>query len=196
VERAAVIAATARISLHQQVFVETLQEAITSDPAWQGGWYAQGTDVRNGMDRMARIVATAGWSTEFYQQERWRSVIGMSSLDDFINGVMKAYFEPMDPNALLCQMHKWQRADVSRHAGGNLSAALSRITAKTMILPISHDMFFPPQECEADCALVPGAVLRVIQSPEGHMGLNGFEPGYMAQVDGYLAALLDTGAAQ
>ena len=30
VERAAVIAATARISLHQRVFVETLIEAVTS----------------------------------------------------------------------------------------------------------------------------------------------------------------------
>jgi homoserine O-acetyltransferase/O-succinyltransferase len=192
VERAAPIASTARISLHQQVFVETLIEALTSDPAWNGGWYTSGLDVRGGMDRLARIVATAGWSAEFYQSERWRSVIGMSSLDDFINGVMKAYFEPMDPNVLLAQMHKWQRADVSRHTGGDLAAALARITAKTMVMPISHDQFFPPQECAADCHLVPGAMLRVIQSPEGHMGLNGFEPEYMAQVDRNLIELLAT----
>jgi homoserine O-acetyltransferase/O-succinyltransferase len=190
VERAAVIAATARISLHQRVFVQTLIEAITADPAWNGGWYASGLDVRGGMDRMARIVATAGWSTQFYQDERWRSIIGMSSLDDFINGVMKAYFEPMDPNALLCQMHKWQRADVSRLAGGDLAAALRRITAKTMVMPISHDLFFPPQECEADSRLVPGALFRVIHTPEGHMGLNGFEPDYMRQVDSHLTELL------
>lgn len=190
VERVAPIAATARISLHQQVFVETLKEAIVSDPRWNGGWYASGLDVRDGMDRMARIVAVLGWSAEFYQQERWRSVIGMSSLDDFVNGVMKAYFEPMDPNALLSQMHKWQRADVSRHADGDLANALARISAKTMIMPISHDQFFPPHECEADCALVPNARLRVIQCPEGHMGLNGFEPGYMQQVDRYLGELL------
>lgn len=190
VERAAVIAATARISLHQRVFVETLVEAITSDPAWNGGWYASGLDVRGGIDRMARIVATAGWSAQFYQDERWRSILGMSSLADFINGVMKAYFEPMDPNALLCQMHKWQRADVSGHAGGDLAAALARITAKTMVMPISHDLFFPPNECEADSQLVPGAQFRMIHSPEGHMGLNGFEPDYMRQVDCYLTELL------
>lgn len=196
VERAAPIASTARISLHQRVFVETLIEAITSDPGWNGGWYTSGLDVRGGMNRMARIVATAGWSTEFYQQERWRTVIGMSSLDDFINGVMKAYFEPMDPHVLLCEMHKWQRADVARHAGGDLAAALARIRAKTMVIPISHDQFFPPSECEADSLLVPGAVFRVIQSPEGHMALNGFEPGYMAQVDTYLAELLNMQADQ
>ncbi|MFX8645067.1 hypothetical protein ABTM18_20225, partial [Acinetobacter baumannii] len=82
---------------HQQVFVEAMKEAITSDPRWNGGWYTSGLIVREGMDRMARIMATLGWSTQFYQEERWRSIVGMSSLDDFINGVMKAYFEPMDP---------------------------------------------------------------------------------------------------
>jgi homoserine O-acetyltransferase/O-succinyltransferase len=190
VERAAPIAATARVSLHQRVFVDTLIEAITSDPAWNGGWYASGLDVRGGMDRMAKIVATLGWSAEFYQEERWRTIIGMSSLDDFINGVMKAYFEPMDPNVLLYEMHKWQRADVSRHAGGDLAAAMKRLKAKTFVISISHDQFFPPHECEADCKLIEGAETRVIQCPEGHMGLNGFEPGYMEQVDRYLSELL------
>lgn len=46
VERAAPIAATARISLHQQVFVEAMKEAITSDPRWNGGWYKSGLIVR------------------------------------------------------------------------------------------------------------------------------------------------------
>lgn len=190
VDRAAPIAATARISPQQQVFVESLKEAITSDPAWRGGWYASGGEVRDGMDRMARIVAVLGWSPVFYRQERWRSVLGMSSLDDFLNGVMKAYFGPMDPNVLLCQMHKWQRADVSRHAGGDLAAALGRIRARLMVMPISHDQFFPPGECKADSLAVPGALFRVIRSPEGHMGLNGFEPGYMQQIDRCLTELL------
>lgn len=192
VERVAPIAATARVSKHQIVFVQSLEEAITSDPAWNGGWYASGLDVRNGMDRLAKIVATLGWSREFYQEDRWNTVLGMSSLDDFINGVMKAYFEPMDPNVLLCEMHKWRRADVGRHAGGDLGRALGRISAKTCIMPIDHDLFFPPDECAEDCAHIEGATLRVIQSKEGHMGLNGFEPGYMAQVDAALNALLAT----
>lgn len=192
VVRAAPIAATARISSHQKVFVQTLEEAIMSDPAWQGGWYTSELDVRNGMDRMAKIVATLGWSREFYQEERWASVLGMSSLDDFINGVMKAYFEPMDANVLLCEMYKWQRADVSRHTGGDLGNALGRINAKTCIMPISHDLFFPLNECEEDCKYIAGATVKVIESKEGHMGLNGFEPNYMEQVDSYLSELLAT----
>jgi homoserine O-acetyltransferase len=190
VKRAAPIAATTRISLHQINFTETLQEALTSDPAWRNGWYEKNTDVRDGMDRMAKIVASQGWSREFYQEERWRSVLGMSSLKDFINGVMKAYFEPMDPNVLLCAAWKWQRADVSRNTGGDLAASLQRIKAKTYVMPISHDMWFPPNECEADQKMIPGASLRVITSKEGHFALNGFEPKYMEQVDAHLSELL------
>lgn len=190
VARAAPIASTAQVSMHQKVFVQSLEEAIKSDPKWNGGWYSSGIDVRDGMDRMAKIVATLAWSAQFYQERRWDAVLGMSSLDDFINGVMKAYFEPMDPNVLLCEMHKWQRADVARHAGGDLSAALKRIKAKTYVMPISHDLFFPPHECEEDCKMIPGAEFRVIETKEGHMGLNGFEPGYMEQVDRYLKQLL------
>ncbi|MEM9999257.1 MAG: alpha/beta fold hydrolase [Pseudomonadota bacterium] len=190
VKRAAPIAATARISMHQEIFVQALEEAIMADPNWANGWYARGSDVRDGMDRLAKIVATLGWSTQFYQEKRWQSVLGMSSLDDFINGVMKAYFEPMDPNVLLCEMHKWRRSDVARHTGGDLAAALGRITAITSIMPISHDLFFPPNEHEEDCRLISGAKIRVIETKEGHMGLNGFEPGYMEQVDRHLSELL------
>lgn len=192
VERAAPIAATARASLHQKVFVRALEGAIKSDPAWNNGWYASGLDVRDGMDRMAMIVSTLGWSREFYQEERWKTVLGMSSLDDFLNGFMKAYFEPMDPNALLCEMYKWQRADVGRHEGGDLAKALARITAKTCVMPIDHDLFFPPNECENDCKMIAGAKLSVIESKDGHFALNGVEPNYMAQVNAALGELLAT----
>jgi homoserine O-acetyltransferase/O-succinyltransferase len=190
VKRAAAIAATAQNTFHDFMFTETLVEALTSDPAWNGGWYEKGEDVRDGLSRVAKIFAVMGWSTEFYKQKRWGSLLGMSSERDFINGVMRAYFAPMDPNNLLSKAWKWQRGDVARHTNGDLKAALARIKAKVFTMPISHDMIFPPCDCEAEHALIPGGELRTIQSIEGHMALNGFEPAYMAQVDKYLSELL------
>lgn len=118
----------------------------------------------------------------------------MSSLTDFMNGVMKASFEPMDPNNLLCQIWKWQRADVSSNTQGDLSAALGSIKAKMYVMPVSHDMFFPPNEAAEDQAKVPNSELRIIESKEGHFALNGFEPDYMEQVDRHLRALLSVKA--
>src|SRR5215813_12620643 len=73
--------------------------------------------------------AVMGWSTEFFQENRHKA-LGFSSMDDFIINFMYAYFSPMDPNNLLCMAWKAQRADVSRHTGGDLRAALNRIKAK------------------------------------------------------------------
>jgi homoserine O-acetyltransferase/O-succinyltransferase len=190
VKRAAVVAATARNTFHDFMFTETLMEAVTSDPRWNGGWYERGEGVRDGLSRMAKIFAVMGWSTEFYEKKRWQSLLGMSSERDFIHGVMRAYFAPMDANNLLCQAWKWQRGDVSRQASGDLAKALERITAKFYVMPVSHDMFFPPRDCEAEHRLIANAEFRVIEAIEGHMALNGFDPAYMAQVDTHLRELL------
>ncbi|MCJ0762261.1 alpha/beta fold hydrolase [Variovorax terrae] len=190
VQRAAVLAATARNTFHDFMFTETLIESVTSDPAWKNGWYARSEDVRDGLSRLAKIFAVMGWSTEFYEKKRWNTLLGMSSERDFINGVMRAYFAPMDANDLLCKAWKWQRGDVSRHTGGDLAAALGRIRAKVYTMPISHDMFFPPRDCEAESRLIPNGELRVIDSIEGHMALNGFDPAYTAQVDAHQRELL------
>jgi homoserine O-acetyltransferase len=45
---------------------------------------------------------------------------------------------------------KWRHDDVSLHKGSDLSAALGRIKAKTYAVPFSGDMFFPPDDCEAE----------------------------------------------
>lgn len=194
VKRAAVVAATARNTFHDFLFTETLVEAVTSDPQWNGGWYERSEDVRDGLDRLARLFAVMGWSTEFYEKKRWQSLLGMSSERDFIHGVMRAYFAPMDANDLLCMAWKWQRGDVSRHTAGDLAKALGRITAKCCVMPISHDMFFPPRDCEAEHRLIPQSAFRVIEAVEGHMALNGFDPAYVTQVDRHLRELLDSAA--
>ena len=171
------------------LFTQRLIEAITSDPAFRGGWYSAGEDVRDGLARHAGIWSVMGFSTEFWKQEAWRP-LGFSSVEDFQVGFMEAYFGVMDPNALLCMAWKWQRGDVSRHTGGDLAAALGRITAKTFVMPIDEDMFFPPRDCRAEQELVAGSELRVIASTAGHLGLFGIEPAYMEQVDRHLGELL------
>lgn len=189
VKRAAPIAGTARNTVHDFLFTETLVEAITSDPGFADGFYAASSDVHRGLLRHAKLWAVMGWSTEFFQQQRFQA-LGFSSLDDFILNFMNGYFGPMDPNDLLCMAWKWQRGDVSRHTGGDLGAALGRIKAKTFVMPISHDMFFPPADCLAEQKLVPNSEFRPIETIDGHLGLFGTDPTYAAQVDRHLGELL------
>src|SRR5260370_13356982 len=110
VKRAAHIAGTARNTLHDSLFAETLIEAITSDPGFNKGFYKSPADVREGLLRHAKMWAVMGWSTEFFQENRYKA-LGFSSLDDFMINFMYGYFSPMDPNDLLCMPWQCQPGD-------------------------------------------------------------------------------------
>ena len=59
--------------------------------------------------------------------------------------------------------------DVGRGRGG-VAAALTRITARTLVGGISSDIVFRPQEVRAMQAMIPGSEYREIDSPFGHDG--------------------------
>jgi homoserine O-acetyltransferase len=190
VKRAAPIAGTAKNTEHDFLFTETLCEAITSDPAWNGGNYAASADVQAGLKRHAKMWAVMGWSTEFYKRGR-PAALGFPTVREFIDNFMTGYFAPMDPNDLLCMAWKWQHGDVSRHTGGDLKLALGRIKAKTFVMPIDEDMFFPPRDCEAEQRMIPGSQFRPIKSIDGHLALFGADPDAIGQLDRHLKELLE-----
>lgn len=189
VKRAAPIAGTAKNTEHDFLYTETLVEAITTDPGFNNGNYATSAEVAAGLRRHAKLWTVMGWSTEFFRQSRHQA-LEFESMQAFVDDFMTEYFAPMDPNDLLCMAWKWQRGDVSRHTDGDLAAALGRITAKTYVMPISHDMFFPPSDCEVEQALIPDSEFKVINSIDGHLALFGTDPDCQAQIDTVLKELL------
>ena len=191
VQRAAPLAGTAKNTPHDFLFTQTLIDTLQADPAWNGGFYAASADVRDGLRRHNLLWSVMGYCPGFFKREDWRG-LGFSSVEDFQIGFMDAVFNVMDPNDLLAMAWKWQRGDVSRHTGGDLAAALERVTAKTFVMPISTDMFFPPEDCADEQAMIKGSELRVIESGAGHLGLFHLEPSFTTQVDDTLRELLDT----
>jgi homoserine O-acetyltransferase/O-succinyltransferase len=191
VKRAAPIAGTAKNTPHDALYTQSLMDAITSDPGWRNGWYDSHEAVRDGLMRHAGIWAVMGFSTEFFKQEVWRG-LGFSSVPDFMTNFLHAYFCAMDPNALLTMAWKWQHGDVSRHTGGDLKKALARITAKTFVMPVDEDMFFPPRDCLAEQKMIKGSEYRVLKSMCGHLVLTGIDPDFLKQLDGHLKDLLNT----
>ncbi|RNI20469.1 alpha/beta fold hydrolase [Flexivirga caeni] len=189
--RAAPIAGTAQNTPGDYLIAEAMREATVSDPGWNGGEYSSNADVLGGLTRQAHIWAVVGFSTEFWKQEVWRA-LEFDSKEAFLAGFLEPYFTAMDPNDLLTQSWAWQRGDVARHTGGDLAAALGRITAKMFVMPIDEDQLFPVRDCKPEQQLVPGSELRVINDVLGHLGLFGVAPTYMPQIDQHLGELLAT----
>ena len=191
VKRAAALAGTAKNLPHTCVMADVVNDILKLDPAFKDGLYGDSSTMHSALRKHAKFFTVIGWCGDFLQAESWRG-LGFSSLDEFMTGFMEGYFLPMDPNNLLTQAWKWQRGDISRHTGGDLKAALARIKAKVMVMPIETDLIFPPAVCEAEAKMIPNSQFRVIQSKAGHLGLFAVEPTYLEQVDRHLEELLAT----
>jgi homoserine O-acetyltransferase len=169
VKRLASIAGAPKPSPWTRLWLRTaLEEPLTSDPAWNNGFYTDPQAVQAGVRRMAHETALTLPPLGFYRegQERWRT-LGFASVDDFIARFWEAFWFPQDPNNVITQERKARAADPS--AGGDLATALSHITAKTFVIAFTGDPMFPPEECQLDAERIPNAQFRQISSNFGHL---------------------------
>jgi homoserine O-acetyltransferase/O-succinyltransferase len=174
VRRLAVFAGLARTTPANELLVSAAAEALRT----------------GGLGQHARFWAATSLSAELFRREAWRDV-GFESVEDLVRRLFEEDFARFDPADLLCQLEKWGRADVSRNAGGDLAAALGRISARTLVVPFSHDALFPVADCEAEQRLIRDSVLRVVESVWGHYAW-GMTEEETSQVDGLLRELLAT----
>ncbi len=188
VKRAAPIAGTAKATPHNRFLVQTFIDAIAADRSFDGGWYQDGA-VHRGLRNHARVFAAAGFTQDLFNKAAWRD-LGFTSVDDFVTGFVENHFLPQDPNNLILLAQKWQGGDVSRAYGGDLVAALARIKAKTFVIAIDEDVFFPVKDIAPQQKLIPGSELRRVSSIWGHLALFGVDAGYNAAVDQHLSELL------
>ncbi|WP_305887594.1 hypothetical protein [Bradyrhizobium sp. CCGB12] len=79
---------------------------------------------------------------------------GFDSMQAFVDTVMIGYLAPMDPNDLLAMA--WALATRAATPVAISRRALGRIKAKTYVMPVSHDMFFPPSDLRGRATADPG----------------------------------------
>ena len=190
VERIAPICGSARTSKHNFVFLEGVKAALTADDAWANGWYEK--PPYKGLRAMGRVYAGWAVSQAFYREEVYLD-LGYSSLEDYLVAFWEGRRLGADANDLLAMIWTWQNADISANEkyNGDLAQALGAITARAVVMPGRTDLYFPPEDNEAEVALMPNAELRPIESIWGHLaGGPGFNPPDAAFVDAALRELL------
>ena len=171
VERIAPICGSARTSPHNFVFLEGVKAALTADPHWQDGWFAE-QPVR-GLRAVGRVYAGWALSQAFYR-ERLYERLGYTSLEDFLVHGWEGSFMRRDANNLLAMLWTWQRADISANDRyhGDLARALGAIKAKALVMPSETDLYFTVEDNRREVALMPDAELRPIPSIWGHRAGN------------------------
>lgn len=171
VERICALCGSARTSVHNKVFLEGVQAALTADPAWRDGYFAERPVA--GLRAMGRVYAGWAMSQAFYRQ-RLHETVGFASLEDWLVRAWEANFLRRSGDDLLASLHTWYVSDISDNEiyNGDLDAALGAITARAIIMPSRTDLYFTPEDSEIETTVMPNAEFRPIESVWGHRAGN------------------------
>jgi homoserine O-acetyltransferase/O-succinyltransferase len=174
VRRIAALCGTARTTDHNRIFLQSLRTALTADPTWNGTRFEQTPD--RGLRAFARIYASWAASQAFYREGIYYT-LGYASLDEYLEQAWEAGYRKRDPHNLLAMIDTWLHCDVSDNPiyQGNYRAAMAAIQAKTWVMPATTDLYFTPEDCAAEAALIPYAECHPIPSIWGHRAGNPYQ---------------------
>jgi len=185
---------TARTTPHNRLFLLSLRQALTADPAWDGSRFR--SEPLEGLRRFALIYASWAASQPFYRRGGHRKP-GHASVESYVEQAWLPLYRRHDPHNLLAMLDVWLANDVSRAladwpgatgAAGSprpaaaadqpedqdrpLAEALGRIRARTCVIAGRHDLYFPPDDLAWEAARIPGARMTVLESDLGHRAGN------------------------
>ena len=162
---------TARTTPHNRLFLLSLRQALTADPAWDGQRFRALPE--RGLRSFALIYASWAASQSFYRRGRHQQ-LGFASVEEYVERAWLPAYRRHDPHNLLAMLDTWLASDVATAAGcgDDLAAALGRIQAATCVIAGSHDLYFTSADCRAEAALIPGARFLELDSPLGHRAGN------------------------
>lgn len=174
VQRIVALCGTARTTDHNRLFLESLRSALTADPTWNGEEF-EGLPER-GFRTFARIYASWAASQAFYREKIYIQ-LGYDSLEDYLWRGWEVNYRKRDPRNLMAMLDTWLRCDVSHNPlyQGDYHQALGAIQAKTLVMPATTDLYFTPEDCATEAALMPQATYQPISSIWGHRAGNPYQ---------------------
>ena len=96
----------------------------------------------------------------------------IDSLEDYLIRGWEANYRQKDPLNYLSMIDTWLHCDVSNNPTyqGDYQRALKSISAKTLVMPSTTDLYFTPEDCQAEADLIPDATYLPIPSIWGTSG--------------------------
>jgi homoserine O-acetyltransferase/O-succinyltransferase len=161
------------------------RNAITADPAWQGGhYYGTGRAPTGGMG-VARMVGHITYLSATSLNDKFGRRLQSSDdirydltepefqVESYLRHQADTFVKRFDANTYLYTSRALSYFDLARqHGGGELTHALRNVSARTMLIAFSSDWLYPPAGSEELAAALHAAgkevELQVIDAPYGH----------------------------
>ena len=186
-EVGAIIPIASTHALHPQgvAWNAIARNAITADPAWQGGhYYGTGRAPTGGMG-VARMVGHITYLSATSLNDKFGRRLQSSDdirydltepefqVESYLRHQADTFVKRFDANTYLYTSRALSYFDLARqHGGGELTHALRNVSARTMLIAFSSDWLYPPAGSEELAAALRAAgkkvELHVIDAPYGH----------------------------
>jgi homoserine O-acetyltransferase/O-succinyltransferase len=181
VARLCLLACPAATSADQIGWAAPQLAAIRADPGWRGGDYHDappGQGPHHGLGVARRIAhlsyRSAGELGERFgrsaqvDEDPWRG--GRYAVESYLDHHARKLVRRFDAASYVRLTELMNAHDVGRDRGG-VAAGLARVTARTLVMGVTSDRLYPPEQQAELAAGIPGAgPLRTIDSPYGHDG--------------------------
>jgi homoserine O-acetyltransferase len=144
------------------------REAIMKDPDWMNGNY-ENQPVR-GLSAARKIAMISYRSYDSFKLRFDRNkdhLKGKFFVETFLDHHAEKLIERFDANSYICLSKAMDNHDIAK-GRGSLKKVLSSITQKTLVIGISSDILYPPEEQKFIQSLIPNSIYREIESIHGH----------------------------
>ncbi|MDQ1661897.1 MAG: homoserine O-acetyltransferase/O-succinyltransferase [Blastococcus sp.] len=185
VDAVVVIASTHALHPQGLAWNAIAREAITRDPAWQGGdYYGTGRTPDAGMG-VARMVghitylSAPALDDRFGRRLQSADDVGYTidkpefEVESYLRHQAESFVRRFDANTYVYLSRALTYFDLGRqHGAGSLSRALSGVSARTLLIAFSSDWLYPPAASsdieEALRGLGKPVEYHLIEAPYGH----------------------------
>ncbi len=176
VDRVVALAGTARCTAHGVARLEGQLAALTADPVFADGEYAEQPQV--GLSAFGTVWAAWLYSQQWWRDGLWRQQDPDSTFESVMAGFRDDFLPGADANDVVLHCRTWQQHDVGTTPGfdGDTAAALASIAVPVLVMPGATDLYFPADDARLDAAAIPGGLFLPIPSPWGHPAGAGASP--------------------
>ena len=150
---------------------EAQRAAIAADPNWQGGYYSDEEPPEKGLSaaRMMAVCTYRSWQSFDERFGRERRDEGTYQVQSYLQHQGAKINDRFDANTYVTLTHAMHSHDLSRDRG-EYPDVLATITQPALVVSVSSDALYPPEEQRYLADYLPNAQYEILDCPHGHDG--------------------------
>jgi len=150
---------------------EAQRAAIAADPNWNDGYYSDDSPPANGLAaaRMMAVCTYRSWQSFDLRFGRDQRTDDQYQVQSYLHHQGKKINDRFDANTYVTLTHAMHTHDLSR-GRGDYPDVLREILLPALIVSVSTDTLYPPEEQQLLAEYLPGAQYEILESAHGHDG--------------------------